>query len=269
MKNDILIFEESDINQIIISKIYIGYDRINNSFNTQDIKAILYNDGMVIREDAIKTPYFGEIISIESHPRIDDNISIITNKKECYQKVGNLFQFITSFNIIQRFKYYCLTDKGEVYVKKDEDLEIPDDIKPDAFGELGQIINGDFNKLEYLEYYKIQGLPYIVQLTTKNYVLSKDGNIWYFNYNDLTAYRDDKYYNIIQIYESMKNDYYLDNKGNIFTPNIEIKTNENLIEIAVDSDEKLIYALDNKMNLFIYHISGKLLKNYDLKIMIY
>ena len=124
---------------------------------------------------------------------------------------GNLYEYISPFNVIQRFEYYCLTDKGEVYVKENEDIEIPDDIKPDAFGEVGQIINENFIKLEDVKYYKINGLPYIVQLTTKNYVLSKDGNIWYFNYDNLKSHRDNNYNNIIQIYEVMNNDYYLDN----------------------------------------------------------
>jgi hypothetical protein len=264
--NNILTYQESDINQIISSEIYLGYDEINNVFEKQDINIILYNDGIVMRDDKTKIPITNKVINIESFPDNKNNINIITNKKECYSWNGNLYQYTTPFNVIQRTEYYCLTDKGEVYVKNNEDLEIPDNIEPDAFGEVGQIINGIFDKLEEVKYYKIHGLPRIAQLTTKEIFLSEDGGFWYVDYDDLTPVLSNKYKynNIIQIYELKHVNYYLDNKGTIFTPIYKIETFKNLIEIAINSDESYIYALDNEMNLYVYNISGQFLQSYDL-----
>jgi hypothetical protein len=263
LKNGKLNHEESDVNEIVTSHLYEGYNRANG-FEIREINTILYDDGRITKDNVI-FPLTNKIINISEYPFAKGNFNIITNKKEFYQWNGlTLLQYVNPFNVIQRFTFACLTDKGEVYTIGDEDIEIPADIKPDAFGEIGKIEDGIYRKLADFEYYKLHDLPRIIALTTTGEAISENGDVWVLDYYNLTAKKSDKYSNIIQIYEDKYTNYYLDNKGNIFTDSTKIETSKNLIEIAIDSDEEKIYALDDEMNLYIYNISGKLLQHYDL-----
>jgi len=267
LKNDKLTHEESDINEIVTSHLYEGYNR-ENGFEIREINTILYDDGRITTDNVI-FPITNKIINISEYPFAKSNFNIITNKKECYQWNSlTLLQYINPFNVIQRFTFACLTDKGEVYIIGDEDINSPlvvnANIKPDAFGEIGKIEDGIYKKLEDLEYYKLHDLPRIIALTTRGEFISEDGDIWNLDYYNLTVRKSDKYTNIIQIYEGKYTNYYLDNKGNIFSESTKIETFKNLIEIVVDSDKSKIYALDDGMNLYIYNMSGELLHSYDL-----
>jgi len=263
LKNDKLTYEESDINEIVTSHLYEGYNSANG-FEIREINTILYDDGR-ITTDNVLFPITNKVINISEYPLAKSNFNIITSKKECYQWNGlRLFQYINPFNVIQRLTFTCLTDKGEVYTIGDEDIEIPANFKPDAFGEIGQVNDGVYKKLQDLEYYKLHDLPRIVALTTTGEFISEDGDIWTLDYYNLIVKKSDNYSNIIQIYEGKYTDYYLDSKGNIFTSVNKIETSKNLIEITVNSDEEKIYGLDDDMNLYIYNISGELLHSYDL-----
>jgi len=253
LKDNKLQFEESNINRIV-TKIFIPKD-------TEDT-VILCNDGTIIENEKIID--IDNIINIESFSHRKLNTIIITSKKESYIWNNKLIKHTSQFNVVQRFENCCLTDNGEVYMQYivedfvPQDLMISDNIQPDAFGE------ASYGTFKFpINYYKVHGLPCIIQISPSSHFLSEDGDIWKLNYDNLTVTRSDKYTNIIQIYP-MKNDYYLDNKGNIFTPVSKIETFKNLIEIAIGSDESNIYALDGDMKLYIYNISGELLHSYDL-----
>ena len=264
LKNGKLTHEESDINEVVTSHVYEGYNNVTG-FEIREINTILYDDGKITTDNVI-FPITNKVINISEYPFAKSNFNIITNKKECYQWNGlTLLQYVNPFNVIQRFTFACLTDKGEVYTIGDDDIEIPANINPDNFGEIGKIEDGIYTKLEDLEYYKLHDLPRIISLTTTGEFISEDGDIWTVDYYNLTVKKSDKYTNIIQIYEGKYTNYYLDNKGNIFFESTRIETFKNLIEIIVDSNKAKIYALDNDMNLYVYNISdSKLLQHYDL-----
>lgn len=287
LEDKTLISNKSNINQISNSKGKKYYSNItavlNNegNVNINTIRNSYYpNDKMVSKYEEIPIRNISKVINISDKMNtFDAGVFIITKNKNYYiweekeEKDGKyvLNQLIVPFNIVQNAGRYYLTDTGEVYIRVDDSFEMTCDVT----GQYKQIKDGRFGYQKIYGFYRIQGLPYISQITSSRRLLDINGEVHYFDDRYFKLYKLVDRKNIIQIFESRdgyQGFYYLDNEGNIFRENNDLSLNkiitiQNAIEIFVDDEfqfERNVYALTSDMKLYVHYSAQNHTDIYDL-----